>query len=939
MSEYGIKIKNISAGMLYDVNLGTRDYFTYTDAMFNNSLFSFFLQKNGLNIYKGKSGKKNESTRDIICLDYEFGSRSYDNEHARLEKLFNDIDGDSKERIKQALQKVEDRKDLYDEKSRDEIREYFYENGVNVTYKRKRRDGTIKEETIHYEMLFRTSAKAKLGQVIFINSKLYDIAYDWLTIGLEKKMSHDNAKIVEMSAYAPLTTSTIIGTLHIPVEDILILKDQDSFFETMTKVVKAEEYEVEVKKKNKETNKNEKVIEKRKKCVVSEEKRQVKNTIWDGMALIEADSNYLCLPSYVNGMALLRNHLFKACAFKSYIQKFFKDWCEKNGYDYDTYQIQDMFGKCHYLKDIKMITTDNAIKWKKFQDLMGSNITEAYEYWCKRIHGDGDIWGIVKTDHPSKLGQYQQLSYQMINTLPCTKDDVKDIAQISIDYVELLKRDNDEFEKFLRKNANEVNHYEMLADLYAQNHEFGNSTFFREEKKKIIFDYVYRMRKGKIMVNGDNLTVCGNPYALLLYSVGEDFEKDPTLSQEYNCIQCYTKRFDNNEYLAAFRNPHNSPNNICYLHNVYSEKMDKYFAFSKNIIAVNCIHTDIQDRANGMDEDSDFMLVTNQSTIVKCAERCYRDFYTIVNALQESGITYNNTKKDYAAMDNKFSKSRMGIGYSSNLAQLAMTYYWTELQKDSPDEKKLKELYDNFIILSVLAQVIIDGCKREYEIDGNKEIDRISKLSCMSIKKIVGYTESGKPKYKKHDFPEFMKYTREIKYTKDGKELPQEEVDESKNKLKSRINRELLCPMNWLEDWINKIQNASTSDTLSTESFFIKMKGKANDKQMTKIMQLVQEYDSFVKNTKLKYIDDDEEYNKQICEKSKEVTESIKKIKIGNIITINRLIEIALGLSNEEGASKRRKYSPEKYTRKILNLLYKTNKEKFMLSFNSDKCV
>ena len=430
MSEYGIKIKNISAGMLYDVNLGTRDYFTYTDAMFNNSLFSFFLQKNGLNIYNGKSGKKNESTRDIICLDYEFGSRSYDNEHTRLEKLFNDTDGDSKERIKQALQKVEDRKDLYDEKSRDEIREYFYENGVDVTYKRKRRDGTTKEETIHYEMLFRTSAKAKLGQVIFINSKLYDIAYDWLTIGLGKKMSHDNAKIVEMSAYAPLTTSTIIGTLHIPVEDILILKDQDSFFETMAKVVKAEEYEVEVKKKNKETNRNEKVIEKRKKCVVSEEKRQVKNTIWDGMALIEADYNYLRLPSYINGMALLRNHLFKACAFKSYLQKFFKDWCEKNEYDYNTYQIQDMFGKWHYLKDIKMITTDNAIKWKKFQDLMGNNITEAYNYWCERIHSDGDIWGIVKTDHPSKLGQYQQLSYQMINTLPCTKDDVKDLDMI-----------------------------------------------------------------------------------------------------------------------------------------------------------------------------------------------------------------------------------------------------------------------------------------------------------------------------------------------------------------------------------------------------------------------------------------------------------------------------------------------------------------------------
>lgn len=918
MSEYGIKIKNISAGMLYDVNLGIRDYFTYTDAMFNNSLFSFFLQKHGLNIYKG------ESTRDIICLDYEFGSRSYENEHKRLEKLFYETDGESKERIQKALQKVESNKDRYKEKSRDEIREYFYENGVDVTYKKKNRDGSIKKKTIHYEMLFRTSAKAKLGQVIFINSKLYDIAYDWLTIGLGKKMSHDNAKIVEMSAYAPLTTSTIVGTLHIPVEDILVLKDQDSFFETMTKVVKAKDYFVETSTKDKKTGKQKKIKEKRKKCVVSEEKRKVKNTIWDGMALIEADSDYLKLPSYVNGMALLRNHLFKACAFKSYIQKFFKDWCKKNGCDYETYMIQDMFGKWHYLKDIKMITTDNAIKWKKFQNLMGSNITEAYEYWCERIHADGDIWGIVKTDHPSKLGNYQQLSYQMINTLPCTKDDVKDIAQISIDYVELLKRDNNEFEKFLRKYANEVNHYEMLADLYAQNHEFGNSTFFRYEKKEIIKQYVFKMRKGKIMVNGDNLTVCGNPYALLLYSVGEDFEKDPTLSQESNCIQCYTKRFEDDEYLAAFRNPHNSPNNICYLHNVYSEEMETYFPFSKNILAVNCIHTDIQDRSNGCDFDSDFFLVTNQLTMVKCAERCYKEFYTIVNALQESGITYNNTKKDYAAMDNKFSKSRMGIGYSSNLAQLAMTYYWTELQKDESDKERLKELYDNFIILSVLAQVIIDGCKREYEIDGNKEIDRISKLNCMTMK-IPGTK-------KKCDFPEFMKYTREIKYTKDGKELPQEEIDESKNKLKSRINNTLLCPMNWLEYWINKIQNASTSDTIPTSDFFIKMNGEANRRQMTKIMKIIEEYDSSVKYAKINMKDNDE-YVLFLANKNEEIISELSRMKIRNIITINRLVEIALGLSKETGASKNRTYNPEKHTRKILNLLYKVDKNKFLTNF------
>lgn len=321
------------------------------------------------------------------------------------------------------------------------------------------------------------------------------------------------------------------------------------------------------------------------------------------------------------------------------------------------------------------------------------------------------------------------------------------------------------------------------------------------------------------------------------------------------------------------------------------------------------------------------MLVTNQSTMVKCAEKCYKEFYTIVNALQESGITYNNTKKDYATMDNKFSKSRMGIGYSSNLAQLAMTYYWTELQEDKPDEDRLKELYDNFIILSVLAQVIIDGCKREYEIDGNKEIDRISKLDCMTMK-IAGTK-------KKCDFPEFMKYTREIKYTKNGKELPQEEIDESKNKLKSRINRNLLCPMNWLEYWIDKIQNASTSDTIPTSEFFIKMNGEANRRQMTKIMKIIEEYDLSVKNAKINMTDNND-YILFLANKNAEIIFELSKMKVKNVITINRLIEIALGLSKETGASKKRTYNPEKHTRKILNLLYRVDKIKFLMNFSCE---
>ena len=908
--------------MLYDVNLGTRDYFTYTDAMLNNSLFSEFLKRNGLNVYRKKQDQefsKDESTRDIVCLDFDFGSRSYDEEFKRLTKLLDgDLNDESRERIENALKKVESRKELYSEKKRGEIRDLFYNEGVDITYKTKNKDGSLKkQQTIHYEMLFRTSAKAKLGQVIFINSKLYKKAYDWLTIGLGNKLPKDNAKIVEISAYAPLTTSTIVGTIHIPVEDILILKDQDSFFETIADVVRAEEY-VDDKGNIK------------KKCVVSRERTQVKNTVWDGMGLIECDPQYLKLPDYINGMALMRNHLFKVCCVKTKIQKFFKDWCSENGYDYNTHQVQDMFGNWHYLKDVKMITTDNATKFKKFTDLMGGTPEAAYDYWCDRIRADGCIWGIVKTDHESKLGNYQQLSYQMVNTLPCSREDVKAIAQDSIDYVELIKSDNNEFEKFLRKYANEVNHYEMLADLYAHNNEFSECKWFREEKRKIISGYVHKLRKGKIFVEGDNLTVFGNPFALLLYSVGEDWKDDPTLQKEDGSIQCYTPRFSSGEYLAGFRNPQNSPNNICHLHNMYSKYFEKYFEFSNNIMAVNCIETDIQSRANGMDFDSDFMLVTNQKEIVNASKICYDNYPTVVNALKESGVSYQNTKTAYADMDNKFSGTQMGIGWSSNLAQLAMTYYWTELAKENPDEDLLKEYYDNFTILAVLAQLVIDSCKRSFEIDGEEEIKRISKLPCMSLTKTIE-GDNGKIKTIKCDFPEFMRYTREIPHTKDGKELPLEVVSKNKSKLRRRINPDLQCPMNWLEEWLDKIQNISSTNTLPTKDFFIKMQGKANDRQMSKVQRLAEYWDGYIKN----YAVSKNDNNAFFCmvDVSREVVDEISKIKIGNIVTINRLIELALGLSSEVGASHKRLYDPSKYTRRVLNLLYKSNKDKFLANF------
>ncbi len=887
----GLKIKNIKAATLYGYSLGLRDRYDYTESRFHPSLFSLYMQKNGLRL------SEKDCTQDIICLDFDFGFPSYEEENLRLKKLLKAApDESAAARIKALMEKAAQSKEIYEKKTKDEIRREFYEKGISLSGW-KSSEANTDGAPASYRMLYRNSSKAKSGQTMFINADLYEKAYDWITMGLGKKMPEKNARIVELSAYAPLVTSTILDTLHIPVENILILKDQESFFQTIADVVRADDTGPV------------------KKCLVERCKTQVKNILWDGMALVESD----LFPSWINGMGLLRNHFFKACGFRTRIQKFFRDWCQKNGHDYETYEVKDMFGVFHRLKDIQVVTTDNAVKWKKFTDLMGGSLLSAYRYWCTRVNADGSMFGIVKTDHESKLGDVQQMSYQMVNTLPCSKEDMKDIAGTSLRYVEALKNDNHEFEKYLRKNATAVNHYEMLADLYRRNPDFGSSKWFKMEKTKIINSYVLRLRKGKITVPGDNLTICGNPYGLLLYCVGEDFTKDPSLNYEAGAIQCFTKRFEDGAYLAAFRSPHNSPNNLIFLHNHYSPQMNSYFPFGRGIIAVNSIKSDVQDRGNGLDFDSDFFFVTDHPAITAAAQTCYQKFPTVVNRLKESGVTYENTPAEYARMDSKFAKSQRYIGESSNLAQLAMTYYWT-----NPNQ----ELYDSFIILAVLAQVIIDGCKREYEIDAPAEIERIKRLVSMNPAKASG-TDSSDIKGR-CDFPEFMLYTKEIPLTRNGSALPDSEIRSRKEQLKSRINRQLVCPMNWLQECLNKIPGSKRGKTMDTEAFFVKLPGKANDRQMSKIRRLVEEYDRYVKENRCFF--DTEEGMFSFSEKTEQFIEEIGKIKIRNPVTVNRLVETALGLDKQTNSVRRYK-DATKYTRKMLNLLYRTNRESFLESF------
>ena len=194
MSEYGIKIKNIQAGSLYEYSLGVRDYFSYTNAMFTNNLLQYYLLENGLKV-------KNGSTKDIICINFDFGSRTYNENVKHLNKLIEDEKNEEKiENLNYILRKSEQNKDKYIKKNKEELREIFYQNGVDITYVKRDKEGNVKsQETIHYKMLYRSSGKAKQGSCMFICKRLYKKARAFIYMGLN--LPKKNSPIIEISAY------------------------------------------------------------------------------------------------------------------------------------------------------------------------------------------------------------------------------------------------------------------------------------------------------------------------------------------------------------------------------------------------------------------------------------------------------------------------------------------------------------------------------------------------------------------------------------------------------------------------------------------------------------------------------------------------------------------------------------------------------------------
>lgn len=559
-----------------------------------------------------------------------------------------------------------------------QLREYFYENGFYI-------DG------IHYVRYKRSAGSSREGKCLFIDERLYKAMAKWSECGLKPKTD-----LASWESYKALSLSSLKGMVNIPLECILFVPDYKSTF--TDEVVSVEIQDGALTAAHKQT--------------------EISNDIWDGESLLDESvfrGNYAD-----KHMLLLRNKFFKSCAFRTKLQKWFQD---KN----ITLEELKSRGFVTFATDINqivMVTTPNSLKYLKFA---GGFTERNIRKWIENIN---DTFGVVKWDKSTRFfhGKMVQSSYQLLNTLGLTETQAAELLKPSIDYISLLRKDVDFMryhftDAFAREKDDEepvrpdglADRADVIFTLMHKCSHFDETELYANFRNDVVKSLKERLKRGHILLNGTNATLFGNGPELLKYIAGEE------IISELHSGQTYCKRFADKTKLLCARSPHITMGNLYSAENNMQGEIWNYFDLGENIVCVNAIEENIQQRLNGCDYDSDTMLLTDDKLLVETAEK-YKDLFKVPVCKIETVKKENQTlpELDHDTSNNK-------IGEIVNLSQKLNSLIWDKIHKGESEEK-IKEIYGDVCKLAVLSGLEIDKAKRAYDIvNAGKELIALRK--------------------------------------------------------------------------------------------------------------------------------------------------------------------------------------------------------------------
>lgn len=840
------------------------------------------------NLYTKENGKR--TSRDIVSVKFDSKVRNFtdlkenleikvDNTEKQIKKLrsMNVSSKKDEKRIAKKIEKKEEYKKLLNQRIEildeswsevdiESLRNELYTNGFTLT---------VGKKCIDYVVYKRSTSKSRTGSVLFIKKSLRDRMINWSRMGIVFD-NKEKVDYVSLLAYESLVGSSIKALIKIEPKNILVIDDIISEFEQDVNLITVDE-KTELLKSKKGNEK-------------------IKQSLWDGQALLDE--------SFFEGsdksMFLLRNHMFKSAAFRCNVQEYLKKVAIDKGIDFDNWQRKDYFGNTVMLKDVRLITTPSSCKFLKFSKMLGSE-NDMWSHWRKVVESEGSLFGIVKEEKGTRLGTdkegnpVQQLSYQFINSLPCTYPQLSKLATYEYDYIKSLKNDIEVFLDYAAKTADTTNGHEMLIDLYRHNPKIANTKLFRQWRSKTIMKYIDRVKMGKVKVTkSDYAVLLGNPMEMLASAAGIFDESKLALSGN----QVYTKMFDFGLPMAGFRSPHTSPANVLSIVNTSSKDIDDYFPhLSKNIVIINSIKHPACEILSGADFDSDSCLISIDNTLVELAQYCKENYRVCVGDIEKDPKTYTVNDVNMSAIDNTLSKSQKLIGQVTNVAQLIMSNVW-DAERNKRDCSKMWEKLE---CLTVLSGLCIDLAKRIPKLDIELQIKDARKVEGMLKYKPYWWNVRNKEVSKKGN--------------QKNKEMKEEDIDK------------YMCPMDYLYRKFEKLPNAERIGkqvNINIDDLIIKREaGKATNSILNTMDDILEELADNIKHSHTKEITDDqkEENNRLRQELTDEAVEAIKKRKI-NENTMYAIIQRII------------KNEADNNTIRLFSTIHRAKREEFLRAFS-----
>ena len=680
---------------------------------------------------------------------------------------------------------VDENGKAYKEVNTAKLREILYENGFCVNGKK-------------YVRFKRSAGSSREGKCLFIREELLKPMEKWGECDLTSR-----GDLVSWESYKALSLSSLKGFINIPLDGILVLKDVNSVF-----------------------TENSVAVEKDENGVLSaiEKPVTISNNIWDGESLLD-ESVFTGAYGYKHCL-LLRNKFFKSCAFKTKIQKWFKD----NGVT-DINVIKNAGGitLADSVDKIVMITTESSLKFLKF--LKGGLTQENFEYWTCKIN---DNFGVVKYDKRTKFfgGRMVQSSYQLLNSIGLDYNECNQVAKQSVDFTKKLREDSAILKYYFRRLSNRekdgsylysdylteednelydeldvelegivsdaingleseldvglINRSEVIFKLLNINSKFENTELYYEFRNAVVDKLRINYLQGKLLFNGTNAVLFGNGPELLKASIGQYEEGNTVLKPG----EIRTLRFANGEEVLCSRSPHITMGNVYLAVNKTDNEIWQYFDLGKNVVCINAVNENIQQRLNGCDYDSDSMLITNDKLLVDAAKRNYQNFKVPVCSINPEPVK----GLSLAQIDTQTSANK--IGDVVNLAQRLNSLIWEKLF-NGYDFNAVKPIYNDVCILAVLSGMEIDKAKRTYGINAAKELYGLIKKYQKEF--------NGKPNFFKLINAKGIQ--ARINKENEIKKLPKRlnvSLEEAANLLKDDYYRQYETPMDFIYNYIKK---------------------------------------------------------------------------------------------------------------------------------------